>query len=156
VRNAVTLPAIARFAGPLALALAALFTGAAIYILVAEQPARLLLDDQALLRQWQAAIGPATRMQATLAVLTAICGFISWRGAGERSWLIGAAAMLINLPFTLLVIAPINAELLALPTDQAGATSRALIRRWGELHAVRAGLGLLTTGLFTWAVTRRG
>jgi hypothetical protein len=46
---------IALLAGHLALVTAALFTGAASYVGFAEQPARLGLDDSALLAEWKPA-----------------------------------------------------------------------------------------------------
>ncbi|HEV7327371.1 MAG TPA: DUF1772 domain-containing protein [Bosea sp. (in: a-proteobacteria)] len=140
--------------GLVALILATLFAGAAIYILVAEQPARLALADAPLLRQWQESYPRAARMQAGLAALASFAGaFAFWR-ARNPIWLVGAALMLANLPFTLIVIAPVNDALLALGAEQAGAASRALIERWGSLHAVRAGLSVLATAAFTLAIAR--
>jgi uncharacterized membrane protein len=142
-------------AGLVALILATLFAGAAIYILVAEQPARLALEDRALLLQWQESYPRAARMQAGLAVLASLVGaFAFWR-ARNPLWLVGAGLMLANLPFTLLVIAPVNDRLLALGAEQAGTASRALIERWSTLHSVRAGLSVLATAAFALAITRR-
>lgn len=140
--------------GLVALILATLFAGAAIYILVAEQPARLALTDAALLLQWQESYPRAARMQAGLAVLASLAGaFAFWR-ARNPIWLIGAALMLANLPFTLTVIAPVNNALLALGAEQAGAASRTLIERWGALHSVRAGLSVLAVAAFALATAR--
>lgn len=137
--------------GTLALAVAAIFTGAAFYINFAEQRARLGLDDRALLQEWKPSYKAGFAMQATLAIVGFVFGALEWLVSGELIWLIGGLILLANWPFTLFAIMPTNNILMATPPDAAGATTRALIERWGRLHAVRTALGATATAVFIWA-----
>lgn len=137
--------------GVFALTVAALFTGAAIYISWAEQPARLDLDDRALLTQWKPSYARGFLMQATLAVIGFLLGVLEWLVTANWLWLAGALALIANWPFTLVAIMPTNRLLNATPVERAGPQTRELVERWGRLHGVRSLLGALSVGLYLWA-----
>jgi Anthrone oxygenase len=138
-------------AGQLALVIAALFTGAAVYINIAEQPARLQLDDQSMLSQWKHACRRGTAMQAPLAIIGFLAGVLAWRQTGDWRWLIGAVVLIANWPYTFIGVMPTNKDLMATDPAHAGSQSRRLIEKWAMLHAVRAGLGVAATAIFLWA-----
>lgn len=140
--------------GILALGVAAAFTGAAFYINMAEQPARLMLDDRAMLVQWKPAYARGYTMQASLALLGFVLGVAAWWMTGDTLWLAGAVVLVANWPYTMLVILPVNNRLNAIEPDRAGPESRTLIERWGRLHARRTMLGAMACVLFAWAASQ--
>jgi hypothetical protein len=137
-------------AGHLALVVAALFTGAAFYINFAEQPARLGLDDRALLAEWKVAYKRGFAMQASLAVIGFLLGIAATLSQSDSRWLVGAVALVANWPFTLIAIMPTNNLLMRTVPEKAGPASRDLIEKWGTLHAVRTTLGAIATLAFLW------
>jgi hypothetical protein len=138
--------------GHLALLSAALFAGAAVYISVAEHPARLATDNSAMLLQWRRSYDRAAVMQAALAVVSGTSGIVAFAFTYDWRWLAGAVLILLNWPYTLLIIMPTNRQLKGMPPDQAGAATRDLVLQWGRLHLARAFLGLAATAAFLWAL----
>ena len=132
-------------AGLIALTVAAAFAGAAFYVGFAEQPARLRLEEGALLTQWKPSYARGFTMQASLAVISAACGFLASWQLHDWRWAVPAALMLANWPYTLFVMMPTNKKIGAWPVESAGAESRALIVKWGAMHAVRTALGIAAT-----------
>ncbi|MFZ1172815.1 MAG: DUF1772 domain-containing protein [Bradyrhizobium sp.] len=137
--------------GLLALIASAMFTGAAFYVNFAEQPARLTLNDRALITEWKPSYKRGAAMQAPLAVIGFVLGMLEWWPIEHVGFLTGAILIIAPWPWTLIVIRPTNNALLATDPGKAGPPSRALIVKWGAIHAVRTALGGLATAAFFWA-----
>jgi len=132
---------------------ASLFAGAALYINVAEHPARLDLDTRSAATQWAASYRRATWMQAPLAIVSFACGVAVWLIGGGLGWV--STAMLIGLvvPFTFIGVMPTNHALLEPGRDLASAETRSLLVYWGKLHGVRTALSLAATVVYLWLLS---
>src|SRR5215468_5555611 len=135
----------------LALVAAAIFVGGTVYINIAEQPARLLLDNKALLTEWKPSYVRGFAMLASLALASALFGLLAFWLSRDWRWLIGALLIFANWPYTLLVILPVNKRLEATAAELANAETRALVETWGRLHAVRGALGCAAMLMYVWA-----
>jgi hypothetical protein len=138
----------------IALLLAGMFTGAAFYINFAEQPARMALDDRALLAEWKLAYQRGYAMQATLAFAGFLLGMWAWHVTDKTTFLAGALMLFANWPWTLLVMLPINKRLQDTPEEHAGAETRTLLQKWNYLHGVRTLLGLFSALWFLLGLAR--
>jgi hypothetical protein len=143
--------ALAQFVATLT---AAMFAGAALYINVAEHPARLLCDTRAAAMQWAPSYQRATLMQAPLAIVSCIAGIAAWLFGSSIVWLLAAVLIGGVVPVTFILIMPTNHALLAPERDRGTADTRRLLVRWGRLHGVRTVLSLLATLAYLQQLTR--
>ena len=138
-----------------ATASAGLFAGAAVYVSAVEHPARLSCGTALALREFAPSYRRGAVMQASLAVVGLLASFAAWWQADRIEFLIGGLVLGSVVPFTLVVIFPTNHRLLAADLDPDSAEARALLERWGTLHAVRSALGTLAFGILSVSLARR-
>lgn len=131
-----------------------LFAGAAIYINVAEHPARMGCDTKTAATVWIPSYKKATLMQAPLAVISFLAGVAVWLLQGGLLWLIGAVLIGLVVPFTFIAVMPTNNQLLAPGRDLSSAETRSLLEKWGRLHAIRSALSLLASIVYLVSLIR--
>ena len=138
--------------GTYAFAAAAGFLGAAIYIGLVEQPARLKLSGSAMIREWTLSYRRGTLVISVLAVVSAILAFVQFRIDGDVRWIIGGITILASWPYAYFVITPVNVWLYAMASVKAVSPARKLMRDWGLLEWGQAMIGLAAAGVFAWAL----
>jgi Anthrone oxygenase len=138
--------------GLLALVFASAFAGAALYLVLVEQPARLALDDASMIREWAPSDSRGFALLGGLAVLAALAGLAAFAQNSDVRWLIGALVVVASWPYTFFVIVPLNNRLLASSAGRPDADAREIITFWGQLEWGLFALGLVATGVFAWAL----
>ena len=129
-----------------------LFSGAAIYINLAEHPARMECGTELAATVFGPSYRRAAVMQAALALTATIAGTSDWLLSRQVVWLIGALLIFSVVPFTLLVIMPTNKKLLDPALNRNSEAAHRLLQRWGRLHAIRSILGFVASVIFLAAV----
>ncbi|TPX67917.1 hypothetical protein SpCBS45565_g03479 [Spizellomyces sp. 'palustris'] len=131
---------------------AGLFTGAALYITLVEQPARFKSSAEASKRHFQHTYPLAARMQANLALVAGGSSLVLALLKKSTRYYIATAAFLSIPVYTIACIFPINNRLLSgKDQDADGHDVWSLLRKWGLLHiprvvAAAAGFGALVVG----------
>ncbi len=133
----------------------ALFAGAALYVNLVEHPARLACGPTLAITVFGPSYRRATVMQAGLAMFASALALVVWAVRSQGLWLAAALTLFAVVPFTLTVIMPTNQKLLARCADDDPAETRALLTRWGRLHAVRSVASLIATALMLYALQDR-
>jgi hypothetical protein len=122
------------------------FFGAALYVSLVQHPATLETGNDFAIRFFPPMYGRAAIMQASVAVVGCVAGVLAWLSGAGRWWLVAAVLLGSVVPFTLIVIGPVNDALLRggdVPTIEVNA----LLVRWGYLHwarTVASGLAFVT------------
>jgi Domain of unknown function (DUF1772) len=122
------------------------FFGAALYISLVQHPAMLETGNDFAMRFFPPMYGRAAIVQASLAVIGCAAAVVAWLSGAGRWWLVAAVLLGSVVPFTLVVIQPLN-DILLQDGDVSTIEVDALLVRWGYLHwarTVASGLALFT------------
>ena len=84
--------------GLFAFAAASAFLGAALYINLVEQPARLALDARSMVREWAPSNRRGFVMLASLAAISATLAYVDFAHTGDVRWIIGGTVILASWP----------------------------------------------------------
>jgi hypothetical protein len=136
----------------LAFAAASAFVGAALYINVVEQPARLGLDPRAMLDEWTRSNRRGLVMLSTVAIVSALPANAEFGRTGDVRLLLGGTIIAATWPYAYFVIAPVNVWLYAAPADVAPSIVHDIMREWGLAEWGHTAIGLAACCMLGWVI----
>ncbi|WP_294540526.1 DUF1772 domain-containing protein [uncultured Rhodoblastus sp.] len=136
--------------GLLALVFSSAFAGAALYLNLVEQPARLALDDSSMMREWAPSDRRGFALIGGLALLSALAALAAFAQGSDIRWLVGALIALATWPYSFFIVVPLNNRLLAASPGQPAADSREIVTFWGLLEWGLFAIGVASSSVFAW------
>ncbi|MEO9633797.1 MAG: DUF1772 domain-containing protein [Parasphingorhabdus sp.] len=135
----------------LALFLCGTFFGAAVYISIAQHPATMQTGIPFASAFFPPMYGLAAPMQIVCALGGTLAGVAMWFLGDNILWLVGAIVLLFVIPFTIIILKPINDKLLDTEAARSEGEIEKLLKSWAPRHWVRSiasGLSFIT---YLWA-----
>jgi hypothetical protein len=140
--------------GLIAFAAACTFLGAALYITVVEQPARLALSPDAMVKEWQPSHRRGFVMLSVIALLAAVLAYADFATSRDVRLLAGGTVMLASWLYAFFVVVPVDVMIFSLPTGRARAAARALMREWGLLEWGQTVIAAAACVLLGWVIVQ--
>ncbi len=135
----------------IALFLCGTFFGAAVYISVAQHPASMKAGVPFAAKFFPPMYNLAAPMQIFSAVGGTLAGLIQWYLLRDPLWAIGAALLVFIIPFTVVVLKPINDQLLDPNAQRSDSETEDLLNQWAPRHWVRSIVSGLSFVVYLWA-----
>ncbi len=134
-----------------ALFLCGTFFGAAVYISIAQHPATMKAGMPFAAKFFPPMYGLAAPMQIASAVGGTLAGVAQWFLGGSILWIVGAVLLLFVIPYTVLVLKPINDQLLDANSERTDSEIESLLNQWAPRHWIRSIASGLSFAIYLWA-----
>ena len=121
----------------------ALFSGAAVYISSVEHPSRMKCGAHLASTVFPVSYKRAVMQQVPLLLTSSASSLVAFYLARDTKHLAASGLMFAILPYTLLIMLPINKQLIDQCVDRDSRHTEQLLDKWGRLHAVRSVLSFI-------------
>ena len=138
----------------IAFAAACSFLGAALYITIVEQPARMALTPRAMVEEWQPSSRRGFVMLSAVALLAAVLAYVDFAASRDARLLAGGTVMLGSWLYAFFVVVPVDVMIVALPAERARTAVRELMREWGLLEWGQTVIAAAACLLLGWVIAQ--